>query len=187
MPIAPPPVVNDENHVVQFHRGHESVEIADEVRQVVGNVRLVALAHAHQVDRDRAMLARDDGYHVAPKIAGRWVAMDEDYRRSGALLHVMHLRAVHGDEFRLEREGGADVGLRLHARHEIGDQMGTRRRDGQGSADKRGAGQGLHRHRRSSARSGHRLTRACTGRWLEAGTSAQAARPGPGPQPVASW
>jgi hypothetical protein len=135
MPIAPPPVVHDEHRPVEVHRGHEPVEVADEVRELVVDPRLVAPAHADQIDGDRPMVAGHGRQHVAPQVARRGVAVHEHHRRPVSGLDVVDLRARDLNVVGFIRKGGRDPGFGLHLRHEFRDRLdaaGEQQDQGQG-------------------------------------------------------
>jgi len=66
--------VADQDHVVQFERVEERIQVARLVGERVGDVRLAGPAHPDQVGREPA----GPGQHVPPRVRGGGVAVQED-------------------------------------------------------------------------------------------------------------
>jgi hypothetical protein len=100
--------VDDEREVVEAERLDERVEVTLVVLVGVGDVRLTGLAHADEVDRDRAIVVRDVWNDVPPQVRRGGVAVDEEDRRPLTLVDVVHARSEHLDVTGLEGEVGGD-------------------------------------------------------------------------------
>ena len=107
----PAPVLDDDGEVAQ-------VELLDEPRdradvEVVGVVlepeRLVGAAEAEVVGRDRAGDGVELGDDLAVEVRPRRLAVEEQHRRAGALVEVVHAQAVLLDVVRREVVAGQAV------------------------------------------------------------------------------
>lgn len=104
------PVVEHEDHLGQAESLHEALDILEVVVIGVVDGRLVRLAHADEVRRNRASHLGDVGSDVPPEIVGHWVSVEENNRIAFPLLDVVHASAMDLDEAGFKGEGGADRG-----------------------------------------------------------------------------
>jgi hypothetical protein len=103
------PVVDDEGDPPQTERGDETGEVAGVIVEAIGDVGLVGVAHADQVDGDAATEVAHVREDVPPQIGGGGVAVKEEDRVALALVDVGHPGAEDIDEMLGVGEFGGNV------------------------------------------------------------------------------